>query len=113
MNHSPERDQLPLPDYDHIPLGTLPSRIHALDKAGIEAILDYERHHGDRLPVIQVLESRLHALKEGAEPSGSVPHDLPEMTEGHAGSQVSPDTAGPKINPPFHGVSTTQAQPRP
>jgi hypothetical protein len=42
-----------------------------------------------------------------------VPQDLPEMTEGHAGSQVSPDTAGPKVNPPFHGVSTTQAQPRP
>lgn len=31
MTDSPERIDLPLPDYDHIPLGTLPSRIHSLD----------------------------------------------------------------------------------
>ncbi|WP_458111786.1 hypothetical protein M1D88_16160 [Arthrobacter sp. R1-13] len=112
MNHSPERDQLPLPDYDHIPLGTLPSRIHALDAAGIEAILDYERHHGDRLPVIQVLESRLHALQEGAEPSGSLPREMPEMSQNQGGSSVSPATSGPPVNPPSQGVPTNPSQPR-
>lgn len=112
MSDSPERNDLPLPDYDHIPLGTLPSRIHSLDAGGVEALLAYEQAHGNRLPVVQVLESRLDALRGGAEPSGSLPHEMPEMSQGHGGSPVSPDTAGPPINPPSQGVPTNPAQPR-
>ncbi|MER2133829.1 MAG: hypothetical protein ABS910_04030 [Arthrobacter sp.] len=103
---------LPLPDYDHIPLGTLPTRITALDQDGISALLSYEREHGNRLPVVQVLEARLDALRNGAEPSGSLPEDMPEMTQNAGGSKVSPATTGPKINPPSQGDPTNPAQPR-
>jgi len=112
MTETPAHDNLPLPDFDHIPLGTLPTRITALDQDGISALLSWEREHGNRLPVVQVLEARLGALKNGAEPSGSIPEDNPEMSEGSAGSKVSPATAGPKINPPSQGVPTNPAQPR-
>ncbi|MFD3443080.1 hypothetical protein ACFDTO_00565 [Microbacteriaceae bacterium 4G12] len=112
MNDSPARNELALPDYDHIPLGTLPMRITALDEAGIGQLLDYERAHGDRLPVVQVLERRLEALQGGAEPSGTIPESLPEVSQGQTGSPVSPATSGPPMNPPSHGDPTNPAQPR-
>jgi hypothetical protein len=112
MTEAPDRDELPLPDFDHIPLGTLPSRITALDAAGVSQLLAYERAHGDRLPVVQVLEHRLAALEGGAEPSGSTPTTMPEMASGQGGSMVSPATSGPPINPPSQGDPTNPSQPR-
>ncbi len=88
-----DRDQLPLPDFDHIPLGTLPSRLHPLDERGITQLLGWERAHGNRLPVIQVLESRIEQLRNGAEPSGTIPENMPEMTRNQGGSPVSQETA--------------------
>ena len=112
MADTPTHDNLPLPDYDHIPLGTLPSRITSLDEAGLSELLAYEKAHGNRLPVVQVLEQRAEALRNGAEPSGSLPEDLPEVSSASGGSKVSPATTGPKINPPSQGDPTNPAQPR-
>lgn len=99
-----DRDELPVPDFDHIPVGTLPSRISPLDVGGVQQLLDWERAHGDRLPVTEVLEQRIGALQSGAEPSGSVDQPRPEVSEPRAGSKVSPATAGPHVNPPSHDV---------
>jgi hypothetical protein len=112
MNDFPNREELPLPEFDHIPLGTLPSRISGLDEEGVSQLLAYERAHGDRLPVVQVLENRLQALREGAEPSTSLPPAMPEVSEGSRESKVSPATSGPPVNPPSHGDPTNPAQPR-
>lgn len=112
MSTAPDRAALPLPDYDHIPLGTLPSRISALDTNGLRQLLAYEEAHGSRLPVVEVLRHRLTALEQGAEPSGAVEQDMPEVTSSQTGSPVGPATAGPPINPPSHGDPTNPAQPR-
>lgn len=112
MNESLKHNELPLPDYDHIPLGTLPSRISGLDEEGIAQLLAFERAHGNRLPVVQVLENRLKALREGAEPSSSLPTIMPEVSQGETGSKVTPATSGPPINPPSQGVPTNPTQPR-
>lgn len=107
-----QRNELPLPDYDHLPTGTLPSRISGLNESDLGQILAYERGHGNRLPVIQILEHRLTALREGAEPSGPTAPSTPEVTQSQQGSPVSPATTGPKINPPSQGDPTNPAQPR-
>lgn len=85
MTHAPDRSELPLPDFDHLPVGSLQSRIHALDASGVSLLLAYERAHGDRLPVKLVLERRLEALEGGAHPSGSLPRHMPEISEGQGG----------------------------
>jgi len=104
---------LPLPDYDHLPLGTLETRLHALDEPGVAALLEHERAHGDRLPVVQLLEARLGRLRGGAEPSGGLPASEPSAGGAPAGgSPVGPATTGPAINPPSHGDPTNPAQPR-
>ncbi len=111
---TPGRADLPLPDYDHLPLPSLTHRVRSLDASGVEALLSYERAHGDRLPVVQVLEARLDQLRNGAEPSGGSPTALaPEAPPGAASTPpISHATAGPKMNPPSQDDPTNPTQPR-
>ena len=109
----PERD-LPLKDYDHLPVGSLTSRIRKLDVEDLTTLLDYERAHANRFQVVTVMESRLTSLKNGAQPSGGDPAaggaDAPPPAEG--GSKAAEETTGPPVNPPSHGDPTNPAQPR-
>jgi hypothetical protein len=109
-----DHDALPLPDYDHLPLGGLTSRVRSLDAGGVQTLLEYEKAHGNRLPVITVLENRLTSLQEGAQPSGGDPAaaGVDDPVHGAGGSKVSEATSGPPINPPSHGDPTNPAQPR-
>jgi hypothetical protein len=109
----PERD-LPLPDYDHLPVGSLTSRIRTLDADALNTLLSYERSHANRMQVVTVMESRLAGLREGAQPSGGDPAaPAPEAAPAPAGgSKVSEATSGPPINPPSQGDPTNPAQPR-
>jgi hypothetical protein len=109
----PERD-LPLPDYDHLPVGSLTSRIRTLGAEDLTTLLDYERAHANRVQVVTVMESRLSGLREGAQPSGGDPAAPTPETAGAAtgGSKVSEATSGPPINPPSQGDPTNPAQPR-
>ncbi len=111
---SDTRDALPIPDYDHLPVGSLQHRVRALDRGGVTALLDYERAHGARTPVVVLLENRLGQLDAGAEPSGGDPAGLqPEAAPAPAGgSDASPATTGDPVNPPSHGGPTNPAQPR-
>ena len=109
----PERD-LPLKDYDHLPVGSLTSRIRTLDAEDLTTLLDYEKAHGNRFQVVRVMESRLTSLKNGAQPSGGNPAatgaDTPPPP--HGGSKAAEATAGPPVNPPAHGDLTNPSQPR-
>ncbi|WP_242472817.1 hypothetical protein [Blastococcus sp. TML/M2B] len=68
----PERD-LPLKDYDHLPVGSLTTRIRSLGVEDLTTLLDYEKAHGNRFQVVRVMESRLSSLRNGAQPSGGDP----------------------------------------
>ena len=108
-----ERD-LPMPDYDHLPVGSLTSRIRSLDADDLTTLLDYEREHANRVQVVSAMQSRLSGLKNGAQPSGGDPAavgaDAPQSAAG--GSPVSEATSGPPVNPPSHGDPTNPSQPR-
>lgn len=105
-------DELAIPDFDHVPSGALRERIVALDRTQLQALLDHERAHGDRLPVVEVLRHRIEAVDGGAEPHGTVPEHLPEVQAGVAPGGVTPATSGPPVNPPSHGDPTNPAMPR-
>jgi hypothetical protein len=112
VSDSPKHHELPLTDYDHIPLGTLPSRITALDEGALQVLLTYEREHGNRLPVTLVLEQRLEAVRGGAALADRAAESMPEMGAGRGGSPVTPATSGPPVNPPSQGDPTNPSQPR-
>ena len=107
-------DELPLPDYDHLPVASLAQRVRTLDAAGVQTLLDYENAHGHRLPVTEVLRTRLEQLAAGAQPSGGSPTGV--APEGGASPAVPRETNqttdAPTINPPSQGVPTNPAQPR-
>ncbi|CAL9662622.1 MULTISPECIES: hypothetical protein [unclassified Streptomyces] len=107
------RSALPLPDYDHLPIGGLESRVRSLSAEEVEELIAYERTHADRLPVTELLTARLEQLHAGAEPTGGDPTALrPEQGQGHAGSPVSPATAGEPLSPPPHGTPDQRGKPK-
>ncbi|MFN2539175.1 MAG: hypothetical protein ABR549_13650 [Mycobacteriales bacterium] len=76
----PARGELPLPDYDHMTLGSLRGRLRSLSVEELIAVRDYEKAHADRLPVITLLENRIAKLALGSDepsPGGQLPV-LPE-----------------------------------
>ncbi len=92
---SPARSELPLPDYDHLPAGSLEGRIRSLDADGLSTLLAYEQAHGKRLPVTLLLERRLEAVKGGAElSSGSPLAATPEL------QHAPPDTGAAMVEAP-------------
>jgi hypothetical protein len=100
----PDHD-LPLPDYDQVPLGDLRHRIRSLDEAGVRTLADHERAHGDRVPVLQLLDARLAELRDGAEPAPGDPRQAPPVHGTPGGSPVSEATATSGGTPLRHGVA--------
>jgi hypothetical protein len=103
-----DRSELPIPDYDHLPEGSLAHRIRALDVTGLERILDYERAHADRLAVVQLLTRRLDDVRSGAaepssgDPAAAQPESAPAPDAGSPGNPA----ASPINNQPLrHGVA--------
>ena len=107
-----DSSDLPIPDFDHLPLGDLTTRIRSLEAPQVEALLAFEQEHGDRAPVVQVLSARLEQLAAGSQPSGGDPNAVnPQSPPAPAGgSVVNPATAGPKLNPPSQGDPTNPVQ---
>jgi len=107
--------ELPLPDYDSLPVGSIESRARTLDEAGVRALLDYENEHAGRLQVVLLLRRRLHSLERGeVRPSGGSPVARAPEVAGRPThvAHASLQTQGPPINPPSHGDPTNPAQPR-
>lgn len=115
---TPEHSELPLPDYDHMTLGSLRGRMRALSVDQLVAIRTYEKAHADRLPVVTMLDNRIAKLSTdpSAAPSGPVSTSpAPEQlatASGPSGGISPATTTAPKINPPSHGDPTNPAQPR-
>lgn len=107
-----DRRELPLPDFDHLTEGDLSAKIAPLTAGEVRHLLDYEREHARRLPIRLLLERRIERLEAGAEPAEPSDSEVPDVSAPGGGSKVSPETAGPTINPPSQGVPTNPAQPR-
>jgi hypothetical protein len=102
-----ERSELPIPDYDHLPVGSLAHRIRTLDAAGLEQLLDYERAHAHRAAVVTLLTQRLDDVRAGAEPSPGDPAGRqPEHAPAPAAQSPGNPAASPVNNQPLrHGVA--------
>lgn len=90
-----DRGDLPLPDYDHLPIEVLRQRLRPLDKAQLRQVIEYESAHGDRLLIQQMLQHRLDELLSGTRPSeGPTGGPVPQTTRrcrGRGRAPVRPD----------------------
>jgi hypothetical protein len=53
---------LPLKDFDHMTGPQLRGRLRTLDQVQLVQLLDYERVHANRVPIVLMLENRLTKL---------------------------------------------------
>lgn len=110
---APDRRDLPLPDYDHLPVTSLQHRVRSLSSDQVQQLIDYEEAHARRVPALEVLRQRLEQLAEGAQPSEGTHDVLPEEAPGTShGSPASPETSGASSNPPPHGVPHQPGKPK-
>lgn len=90
----PSHDELPLPDYDHMTLGSLRGRLRSLTVDELVAVREYEKAHADRLPVLTLVDNRIAKLAvEGGEPSSG--GELPVRPEPAGKGKVT----GPEQTP--------------
>jgi hypothetical protein len=54
----------------------------SLDVEGLLALLDYEKSHGNRDPIVRALTERLAAVRSGTEPAGPLGDRLPPTLVG-------------------------------
>lgn len=99
------QSDLPIPDYDQLPLTDLRHRIRALDEPQLRLLFDHETEHGNRIPVLEVLHARLKELTHGAEPSSGDPQNAPGVGGTPGGSSVQESTAAEPNTPLRHGVA--------
>ncbi|MCP2257129.1 hypothetical protein LX15_000814 [Streptoalloteichus tenebrarius] len=97
-------DQAPLPHYDELTLDDLRHRIRSLDEDALSRLLDYEREHANRVPVVQIMTTRLDELRSGAQPSPGEQQETQPAPHTRGGSPVGKDTAAEPMHPPPHGV---------
>ena len=69
------RDELPIPDFDNISLGSLRARLRKLSLEELVVLREWEQAHANRLPVVTTLDNRIARLHEesagGTETSGA------------------------------------------
>lgn len=97
-------DELPLTDYDQLPLGDLKHRIRSLSEEELRRVRDHEREHGDRTPVLQVIEARLDELGRGAEPAPGDQRNAPRVSGTAGEPPISPAHSPDGTTPLRHGV---------
>ena len=67
------RDDLPIPDFDNITLGSLRARLRSLSVEDLATLREWERAHAHRLPVLTLLDNRI--AKIAATDSAAYPPD--------------------------------------
>jgi hypothetical protein len=93
-------EDLPLPDYDHMTLGSLRGRLRSLSVPELVQIRDYEKAHAHRLPVVTLLDNRIAKLATDAAavPSpggGEVVTPAPDA-QGRVTKASAPSTSAPR-----------------
>src|SRR3954465_5762869 len=97
--------ELPLPDYDQLPLNELRHRIRALDEGQLRRLFEHEEAHGNRIPLLELLHARLRELKHGGGPSRGGLGKTPGAARTPHASPVKESTAAEPGTPLRHGVA--------
>lgn len=67
------RDDLPIPDFDNITLGSLRARLRNLSVEQLVLLREWEQAHAHRLPVLTALDNRIAKVSAEAYPDADKP----------------------------------------
>lgn len=65
------RDELPIPDFDNVTLGSLRARLRNLSVEQLVTLREWEQAHAHRLPVLTILDNRIAKVAADAYPDGN------------------------------------------
>ncbi|UJW30438.1 hypothetical protein L3Q67_35365 [Saccharothrix sp. AJ9571] len=99
-----------IPDFDQLPLGAVKDRVRSLTAPALRELIEHEERHGNRLPVLEILRSRLEQLDAGAQPTGGDPTRAPGAAKHAHGSPVQEATAAESTTPLRHGMAEQTPQ---
>lgn len=88
-----------IPEIDQLGPGQLEHRIRRLDAEQIDALVQHEREHGNRAPVLTILEGRLQQLAEGAQPTDADGLSRPSDTPPGPGTTSGPVSEATEAEP--------------
>jgi hypothetical protein len=63
------RDELPIPDFDNISLGSLRGRLRSLSLEQLVVLREWEQAHAHRLPVLTLLDNRIAKISAQEQPA--------------------------------------------
>ncbi|MFR9676785.1 hypothetical protein [Streptomyces sp. TR06-5] len=92
----------PTPDYHALSVGDIAYRVRSLSAAELERLLEYERSHAARAPVLDLLSARLAQLEAMGEGTTS-PHG--------SGNPRGRSGTGGKAHRPSRGVPQRSGRP--
>jgi len=72
------RDELPIPDFDNISIGSLRARLRPLSVEQLVTLREWEQAHANRLNVITTLDNRIAKLGAADMNAGTVGTDYPQ-----------------------------------
>ena len=92
------RDDLPIPDFDNVSLGSLRGRLRSLSLEQLVVLREWEQAHAHRLPVMTLLDNRIAKVsaEQSANGSGSTvyPTESPSVTGAQAADQAESAAEG-------------------
>jgi hypothetical protein len=78
-----DRDELPIPDFDNISIGSLRARLRPLSVEQLVALREWEQSHAKRLNVITTLDNRIAKIADApSPPSPATTQPSPATTQG-------------------------------
>jgi len=99
------RDELPIPDFDNISLGSLRARLRKLDLEQLVVLREWEQAHANRLPVVTTLDNRIAKIHE----ESSAGSNGTSGATGSGGSTAQTDVGAPGTDYPREAKQAEQA----
>lgn len=99
MSDELAQQDLPVPDYDHVPVEALPERVSGLEAADMEQLISYEKANGNRPPVLLILEKRFNDLQGGGAARVRQAPGIQEASSGRTDTAEAAQVPGRAIYP--------------
>ena len=83
------REDLPIPDFDNVSLGSLRGRLRSLSLEQLVVLREWEQAHAHRLPVVTLLDNRIAKLSAEASGNGNGSTAYPDEGAQQTGNRAA------------------------
>jgi hypothetical protein len=89
VDEADSRDDLPIPDFDNVSLGSLRGRLRSLSLEQLIVLREWEQAHAHRLPVMTLLDNRIAKISAQETTNGSGSRVYPSESATRTGDRAA------------------------